>query len=348
MSASIEEHRGLNTLTDIALAHEAHSEAGDGSSSLSDIEQEAEQDDDQDDLDDLDSDIDNESLSDENDSEAETERLEDSPHKQRANKDVVLNSQSDSHTYERSPSKLQNHFTAEHDNDDDGSNLDELSDDNLSPPDSLRTTGGDDGDDAEQAPRIATTSLEDSSTEANASAAFADNSTKKRKRSQLAENGLIDASEVDEPARKRTGSVGTRGDEYAVDDAQSLNGDAGSPHNISGQPSDAGAIEGHDDEDAAQKEEQEEAANEEATEDQMDLLKSPKSKSDRIRRRKSSANGVVQDLEDAIDASDQVTTKKASNTSDDGEELEDTVEADVDDVEAAIKNEEERKYRRLC
>src|SRR5690349_1675788 len=105
MSVAIETQGDMPLTDDLQNAQDAQSDMGDGSSSLSDIEQDADQDDGQDDLDDA-MESDDISEEEENDSEAETERLDTSPNKNRTHKDVVLNSHTESHTFERVPSNL--------------------------------------------------------------------------------------------------------------------------------------------------------------------------------------------------------------------------------------------------
>ena len=110
MSVAIESQGDLPLPDDLQHAQDAQSDLGDGSSSLSDIEQDVDQDDGQDGLDDdMESDEASEEEEDdeeeENDSEAETERLDISPNKNRAHKDVVLDSHTESHTFERTDRK---------------------------------------------------------------------------------------------------------------------------------------------------------------------------------------------------------------------------------------------------
>jgi hypothetical protein len=148
MSVAIESQGDLPLPDNLQHAEDAQSDLGDGSSSLSDIEQDVDQDDGQDGLDDdMESDEASEEEEDEeeeeNDSEAETERLDVSPDKKRTHKDVVLNSHTESHTFERAPSNLHGQYGAEEDEEEESDEEDnppgDISDDELSLPDSPKT-----------------------------------------------------------------------------------------------------------------------------------------------------------------------------------------------------------------
>lgn len=184
---------------------------GDGSSSLSEIEyRESHQDEEAEASDDHSNASDND-----NDSEAETERLEESPNKIRTHKDVVLSSHNDGQVYERSPSKLNNQISA----DDEDGEEDEapLSDDDISVHGSPKSSVHDDA--AE--PTTVATSLDDSSGEKKRALLVTDSDTRKRKRSTGAASVLD--NDADEPLRKRTGSVMTPGDDYAIEDEEPPN-----------------------------------------------------------------------------------------------------------------------------
>ncbi len=178
----------------------------DGSSSLSEIQdQDAEQDEEVEASDDL------SNLSDQdNDSEAETERLEESPNKSRPHQDVVLSS-TNNQTYQTSPSKLHNEITVDdpEDDDDEGPLVKNGSiheSPNLlksSPPSQL---------DKPLAPPAA--SLEGLASEGAQLPSISDIDTKKRKRSILADGVDEDPSE---PLHKRTGSVMTPGDDIVLE-----------------------------------------------------------------------------------------------------------------------------------
>jgi len=188
---------------------------GDGSSSLSDIEDK----DDEPEQDGSDEELSN-VYDDENDSEAETERLEESPNKIRTHKDVVLSAQNGSQIYNHSPSKLHNQIMPDdHEEEEDD---DPLSDDEIS----LRESPKSDPD-----PTTAATSLEDSG-EGKQLLSAVDNDSRKRKRSIMAGSGLIDDS--DEPVRKRTGSIMAPAEDYAIEDEEHPDEELDTSNPISG------------------------------------------------------------------------------------------------------------------
>lgn len=323
---------------------DAQSEVGDGSSSLSDIEQEAEQDD-QDDIDDLDSDEPSDE-EEENDSEAETERLHLSPCKDRAHKDVVM---TESDTFERQPSNLHNQYGADEDEEDEEDDEDEnderennihnddISDDELSLPDSPKSGTGDavaqDIDDTESP--MKTVSAVPSAPK-DIMHAF-DLTNKKRKRSQIVDRGSLGQNDTDEPSRKRTGSVMATGDDYAIDDDNGSEHDGmDTPNPVSGDLSDIESIDAHEDEDDA------EATIDKShtlaeTEEHMGIMEGI-TLDRRARKSVSKARSVLLDDVEAA----------AKEEIEEGEQLDDTadVEAD-DDAEAALKDEAERKCSEL-
>lgn len=303
---------------------------GDGSSSLSEIEdKDGDQDDEADGSDDLSNISD-----DENDSEAETERLEESPNKFRPHKDVVLSSHNDNQSYDRTPSKLHNQITADDQEEDDDE--EPLSDADVSneSPESPKSSARDETDhDHPTAP----TSLEDSSVESKnilLSAIEAD--TRKRKRSIMAGSGLEE--DIGEPLRKRTGSVMTPGDEYAIEEGAPGDEDADTSNPISGNISgDEGGVV-QEEEVAEETEEPAPADNE--PQDAADIPASPKKRG--RKKKKVVQNGInshIEDLESLPNAEVVV------NGDDDGRDIEeDNVDNEGDDeAEAALKNEEERK-----
>ena len=192
------ESASLDELSDVEVDGD-----GDGSSSLSEIEdkEDVEQDEDGEASDDLSNVSD-----DENDSEAETERLEESPNKFRPHQDIVQSSQNNNQTYERSPSKLQNQIIPTHQDELELEDDDPLSSDDISVNESPESPH-DEG--AQGEPATAATSLEDSSGEGKKMLSVLDADTRKRKRSIMAGSGLDE--DLDEPLRKRTGSVMTPG-----------------------------------------------------------------------------------------------------------------------------------------
>jgi hypothetical protein len=338
MSATLEQRSEGTLPTAFPTSDDALSELGDGSSSLSDIEDKEA---DQDDLDGVESE--NDIDSDVNDSEAETERLENSPHDHRKQKDVVLSSHAESRTYERSPSKLQHqfHIEAEDDNDED---VDDLSDDERSldkSPKSIEDTG--------QGPTTATTSLEDSSGEGKESITTHNAASKKRKRSLLPDHGSMNGNDLDEPARKRTGSVGAPADEYAIDDSASLNGDAEMSNPISGNISDVESLDAEDDE--------EEEANQQGTNEEIGAddgvteaanlaeVSSPEVERHKGRKKRRSSGHDPEDVE--AEQMEQINEESMSNNIShqpvDMEEPEDTADIEGDEAEVMLRNEEERK-----
>jgi hypothetical protein len=337
MSATLEQRSDGTLPAAFPTSDDALSELGDGSSSLSDIEdKEAEQDD----LDGVDSENDIES--DMNDSEAETERLENSPHDQRKQKDVVLSSQAESRTYERSPSKLQHqfHIEAEDDNDED---VDDLSDDERSLDKSPKSLEG-----VEQGPTTATTSLEDSSGEGKETVTTNNVASKKRKRSLLPNHGSMNGTDLDEPARKRTGSVGAPTDEYAIDDSASLNGDAEMSNPISGNVSDVESLDAEDDdEEANQQRTNEENGMDDGVIEGANLaeVSSPEVERHKGRKKRRSSGHDPEDIEieQEEQANEEPVVNCLSHQAGDIEEPEDTVEVEGDEAEVILRNEEERK-----
>lgn len=337
MSATLEQRSEGTLPTAFPPSDDALSELGDGSSSLSDIEDKEA---DQDDLDGVDSENDIES--DMNDSEAETERLENSPHDQRKQKDVILSSQAESRTYERSPSKLQHQFRIEVEDDND-EDVDDLSDDERSLDKSPKSLEG-----AEQGPTTATTSLEDSSGEGKESITTHNVASKKRKRSLLPDHGSMNGNDLGEPARKRTGSVGAPADEYAIDDSASLNGDAEMSNPISGNISDVESLDAEDDdEEANQQGTQEEIGVDDGVTDEANLaeVSSPELErhKGRIKRRSSGLDPEDVEAEQGEQANEEPVSNNLSHQAVDMEEPEDTADVEGDEAEVILRNEEERK-----
>lgn len=295
---------------------------GDGSSSLSDIEDKDP--DEQEDEDDISND------SEANDSEAETERLEDSPNKLRKHQDVVLSAGSDSQIYERSPSKLKHQTTldtAEDDEEDEP--LSEVEDDEDNNSDNESVKSSERGELGREAPTTAATTMEDSSSEGKKSLSVNELDSKKRKRSIMAGSGL----DLEEPLRKRTGSVMTPGDEYAIDDEEiQEEGDTSNP--ISGNIS--------VDEDAEAREEAEEVVADEEIPEPVELPPLVKSPKKRGRKKKKVVENGAQNHDydpDTVPNGEVVPNGEDETKAGD----EDNVDPEADDeAEAAQKNEEER------
>ena len=289
---------------------------GDGSSSLSEIEyrdipqdEEAEASDDRS----------NES-DEENDSEAETERLEQSPNLGRTHKDVVLSSANDGQIYERSPSKLNNQILADDQGDEEED--DALSDDEISVHESHKSSVH--GEAAE--PTTVGTSLEDSSGEGKRTLSAADADTRKRKRSIMAGSGLDD--DIEEPLRKRTGSVMTSGNDYVIEEEEQPEeeGDTSNPMsgNISGE-------EAGENEDEAPDEVEEPVVAEEEVPEATEITVTPKKRG--RKKKKPVENGINHDEEQEA--------LLEGGTAVNGED--ETAENEGDEAEVALKNEEERK-----
>jgi hypothetical protein len=320
------ESASLDELSDVEVDGD-----GDGSSSLSEIEdkEDVEQDEDGEASDDLSNVSD-----DENDSEAETERLEESPNKFRPHQDIVQSSQNNNQTYERSPSKLQNQIIPTRQDELELEDDDPLSSDDISVNESPESPH----DDREQGERAtAATSLEDSSGEGKKTLSVLDADTRKRKRSIMAGSGLDE--DLEEPLRKRTGSVMTPGDDYAIEDDIDQDEEVDTSHPISGNISgDEGGVPQEDD---APEEVEEPTPAEEIPPETEDIPISPKK---RGRKKKKVVEngisihgddpGIVQDGETALNGEDEARIAEEENAENEGD----------DEAEAALKNEEERKF----
>ena len=298
---------------------------GDGSSSLSEIE-------DKDDEPEQDPEGSDEELSntydDENDSEAETERLEESPNKIRTHKDLVLSTQDDDQIYNHSPSKLHNQIIPGDQDDEDED--DPLSDDEISLRESPKSSVHGDPE-----PTTAATSLEDSAGEGKQLLSAIDADTRKRKRSIMAGSGLSD--DADEPLRKRTGSIMTPGDEYAVEDEERRDEEIDTSNPISGNIS--GDEREEQEDDAVEEAEDPITAEEEAPE----AIETPTSPKRRGRKKKKVIeNGTTRDEGTGTSADDDAVVN-GEDEPQNGDEEAAEVEGD-DEAEAALKNEEERKF----
>jgi hypothetical protein len=341
---SVTMDQGADALLQAALARPSPEDLsdievdGDGSSSLSDIEdKDAEQDEDIEGTDDELSNISDDD-NDENESEAETERLEESPNKCRPQKDVVLSSHNGTMSYDHTPSKLNNHITADAQEDDDDDE-DPLSDADLSADESPESPKSSNHEDAENELGTAPTSLDDSSSE-NKNMLSIEADTRKRKRSIMAGSGLEE--ELGEPLRKRTGSVKETGDEYAIDDDvqqdDDLDVEESNPISRNNSGDEGGVV----NEDGLVEEIEEEAhVSAEVIAGIADTPVSPKKRG--RKRRKGAENGLDVDESETIPDTD--TRVNGEDDLRQGEE--DNAENEGDDeAEAAQRNEEERKYLR--
>ena len=296
---------------------------GDGSSSLSDIEDKDEPEQDPDGSDEELSNV----YDDENDSEAETERLEDSPSKIRTNKDVVLSSQNGAQVYNQSPSKLHNQIMPDEQDEEDDD--DQSFDDEISLRESPKSSIHE-----EPEPTTAATSLEDSAGEGKQTLSAVDTDTRKRKRSIMAGSGLGDEEEG--PLRKRTGSIMAPTDDYAIEDEERAEEEADTSNPISGN------ISGDED-----REEQEDGAPEAieepiaADEEAPETVDTPASPRRRGRKKKKAIengsshdeDGGAADGDPALNGEDEVRIGEEDGAENEGD----------DEVEAALKNEEERR-----
>ncbi|RDW60217.1 hypothetical protein BP5796_11823 [Coleophoma crateriformis] len=269
-----------------------------------------------------------------NASEASTERLEDSPRKARQTQDLILNA--NSHLIERSPSKLKHHITMEdlQAEEEEGLNSEDENDDAIVSEN--ESVGSSDHDEREREEPVTTaTTLEDSSSEGKKSASINDLDSKKRKRSIMAGSGL----DFEEPVRKRTGSVMTPGDDYAIEDEEPHDDEVDTSNPISGNDS---ADEGANAQDNVG-----EAAAEELPE-RIELPPSPKSPKKRGRRKKKGVQNGIHAHGDYTDSAVQADAL-ANGENDAKQGDEDIVENDVDDeAEAALRNEEELEKKRTA
>jgi hypothetical protein len=222
--------------------------------------------------------------------------------------------------------------------------MDELSDDDISVDKSTKSPGS---DEAEQEPTTATTSIEDSSGDGKLSvAALEAAASKKRKRSLLPDPGIMDTNELEEPARKRTGSIGAPEDEYAIDDTASVDGEMETSNPISGNISDADSLDPQDDEED-ENQQQVHAGNgiengETAANDLTEGIGSEAEKKKGWKKRRSPANNVGEaEAEQGGDANEEVVLDRPDHEPAEVEEMEEA--ADVEGDEVAAKNEEERE-----
>lgn len=315
---------------------------GDGSSSLSELDtNDTNQDEDGEPSDDH-----SNQSEDENDSEAETERLEESPNKIRTQKDVVLNSHNQ--TYERSPSKLHNQIIPDQLDDDDDD--DPLSDDDMSIMDSPKSSVHHADPELPPAP----TSLEESTIEVDRSLSVNDSDTRKRKRSIMAGNGI--GEDPEEPLPKRTGSVLTPGDDYAIEDDDQNEEDQAHDDNQEDQHEDqhdeevgtsnpiSGTVsgeEGGDDQDEEITEEVEVPVA--ADEEPPEAVEEPVSPKKRGRKKKKVLENGVGNHDDEMENTAEEEKTNGDEEAANGDEENIEHEAD-DEVEAALRNEEERKF----
>lgn len=271
------------------------------------------------------SDVANSQSEEDNDSEAETERLEESPNKIRAHKDIVLNQ-----------SNLHHQLIVDNDQDEEDDDL--LSDESLSTSGSPKSSVHD-----EAGPELPTapTSLEDSTSDTKRTLSVTELDSRKRKRSIMAGSGLDDD---EEPLRKRTGSIMTPGDDFAIEDEEQLEEDEEDldvSNPISGTIS---GDEGGEDQDEAIAEEVDEAIVAEEEEPAPEAPEVPLSPKRRGRKKRKTLENGVDSHED-----DPELLPDADPTMQNGQDHVEHNEEEVaenegdDEAEAAARNEEERK-----
>jgi hypothetical protein len=228
----------------------------------------------------------------------------------------------DGHIYERSPSKLDNQILADDQGDEDEE--DALSEDDISVHESHKSSVH--GDAAE--PTTMGTSLEDSSGEGKRKLSAADADTRKRKRSIMAGSGLDD--DIDEPLRKRTGSVMTTGNDYAVEDEEHPDEEGDTSNPISGNIS--GEDAGENEDEVPDEVEEPTVAKEEVIEP-TEITVSPKKRG--RKKKKPVENGIGSHYEEQEALLEETTAVNGED---------ENAENEGDEAEAALKNEEERKW----
>jgi len=291
-----------------------------------------------------------------NDSEAETERLYDTPLKNGAVRDVLGDTgeaggrqfvDRRGRVFERSPSKLQQQLQAEIDAENAPSDNDSLSDAEDEEDDDASVASSEPEPELEhekatgkrlRSPIQAKKTQEAiSATDSTASQPTRQDSqdSRKRKRSSIAEQ-----SEAEQPLRKRTGSIGVREGDFSADDAAVADDEGG----ISTNPQ-SGSHTGEEDNDestapVAQDKEKPLASVEDEA---MELGRSKRSKRTATKKRKSKSleDSGGQAMEEAQDDPPDDVDEPA--TEDAVPHAEDEHAEDVDEVEAAHKNEEECK-----
>ncbi len=172
--------------------------------------------------------------------------------------------------------------------------------------------------------------------------------SKKRKRSLLLDHGSINGDNLDEPARKRTGSVGALADDYAIDDSASLNGDVEMSNPISGNISDVESLDAEDDEEEVhQRQINEDIGVEDEVAETTNLaeVSSPEVEMRKCwKKRRDSGQDVEEaEPEQGDEAIEEPIPISLSNEAGDMEEPEDTADVEGDEADAALRNEEERK-----
>ncbi|KAK1755190.1 transcriptional regulatory protein DEP1 [Echria macrotheca] len=292
-----------------------------------------------------------------NDSEAETERLYDTPPKESAKRDA-LSILSDAgsrqfidrrgRVFERSPSKLQQQLQAELDAENAVSDNDSLSDAEEEEDDDASLASSEPepqpSKDLKRSPAQSKKTHEtipNNSLQASQLTRQDSQESRKRKRSSAAEQ-----SELDQPLRKRTGSIGGREGDLSADDAAVADDEGG----ISTNPQSGthtGEEDNNDDADrpALGDKEGPLASVEDET---IDSSRSKKPKRNVPRKRKSQSpeesggQGTEEAQDDPADDVDEATAEGPA------QHAEDDHADDADEAEAAHKNEEELERKRAA
>jgi hypothetical protein len=280
-----------------------------------------------------------------NDSEAETERPYDTPPKNTVGRDIIYRATESggaqhflerrSRAFEPSPSKLQRQIRAQTDGEDDGSDNDSLSDvdDDVSMASNDREQDAEKVDDSRspspvrKVSKVSQNTTEDSAPTPHGTKEEAID-TRKRKRSSAAEQ-----LEVEQPLRKRTGSVGVPEREFSADDVAIVDDEAATPTLQSGEHT-------ADEEDADQKSKDVPTQSIEDT-PQHSRSKSAKRSTAKRRKGRDDGGGAHGNNESALEDGETPTAEDdgAGNAEDEQPEANADEEAEI-----AHKNEEERTY----
>jgi hypothetical protein len=297
----------------------------------------------------------------ENDSEAETERLENSPQRIRKRRNVVLSSRESVRSVERSPSKLANETVFEAlDNDQvdgvptdydvpmggtdereileqDANGAEKTEEDNSS------TTGTNKSSGPEPDPTTAPTSL-DSAGEGTKPASPPEIVGKKRKRTSPRNRSGSNELEGDEPARKRTGSI--RGDAIGnrTDKQEDREAEDSDTVRYNSTNTKANAINGDD---VKSDPELNERGATERDDEPSSTAKTAKSKKGKRKEKKSKTAAQSRLEMDQTDPADAADIDEANGEEPSSRNVEEAAngqeehEGEVDEAEAALKNEEE-------
>ncbi|KAI9769681.1 MAG: hypothetical protein M1840_003918 [Geoglossum simile] len=306
----------------------------------------------------------------ENDSEAETERLENSPQRVRKKRNVVLSSRESIGSVERSPSKLANETVFENLDSDkvdgvptdydvpmggtderetleqDANGTEKTEEDNSS------TTGTNksSGPDLDPDPTTAPTSL-DSAGEGTKPASPPEIVGKKRKRTSPRNRSGSNELEGDEPARKRTGSI--RGDSTGnrADKREDRENEDSDVVRYNSANRNTNAINGDD---VKPGPELNERGTTERDDEPSSTAKSTRSKKGKRKEKKSKTAVQSRPDIDQADSADVADIDEANGEEPCSRNVEQTAngqeehDGEVDEAEAALKNEEEVEKKRTA